>query len=161
MLGPDAVPARGQYAVGIHGILQSFVEAQERVIIEGVGVHHRCLMRRSGAIFAPAMLGGDLNQLLEGRAILLVRLDVVGDRKTEKENECSLPVARRQAERRDGQVEILRRLSKYSIGLKDRFARPGNYWREPDVPISRRRIRLRSRANRKHLQARDAELREI
>src|ERR1035437_3541348 len=126
MLGPNTVPASGKNSVGINGILKRFVKTQQRVIVEGIGVHHRGLVRRRCAVFPPAMFCRDLNQPLESRAIFLIGFDIVRNRKTKEKDESPLPVARGQAEWRNGQAKLLGCLPKYSICLEYRFARPRN-----------------------------------
>src|ERR1019366_7640179 len=119
MLGPNTVPTCGKNSVGIDGILKRFVKTQQRVIVEGIGVHHRGLVRGGRAIFPPAVLGRDLDQPLERRAIFLIGFDIVRNRKAKEKDESPLPVARGQAEWRNGQAKLLGGLPKYSICLED------------------------------------------
>src|SRR5271154_5045332 len=158
---PDAIAARRENPVRVHCIFHGFVKTQQRVIVEGICIHHRTLMSGSRAVFTPAVFRRDLHQPLERRAISLVRLDIVRDRKTEKIDETSLPVARRKAKRWNGQVQFLGGVGEDTIGFEDRLACPRNDRGKPDVPVSRGRVRLRPRADRKHSEAWYSELRHV
>src|ERR1035441_4649451 len=107
MLGPYAVLPGGKDAVWIGGFLRRLVEAYQCMIVEGVRVHDRVIIRGRSAVFSPAMFGRQLNQLHESRPIFLVRLDVPRDRNSKNEDESALPVARRKAEREDRQDVVL------------------------------------------------------
>ncbi len=161
MLRPNTIPACGQYPVRIDCVFQRFVKAQQRVIVERVGIHHRRLMRGRGAIFSPTVLRCDFHQLLELGAILLVGFDIVRDWETEKEDESAVPITSREAEGWNGQAQVLRGLAKHAIRLENSFAVSGNDWREPNMPLAGRGIGGRACADRKHLQAGDAELGQI
>src|SRR5690348_13589383 len=161
MLRPNAIAACGQYSIWIHGILQRFVKAEQSVIVEGVSVHHRCLISGGGAIFSPAVFGGHFHDLFEGGAVLLVGFDIVRDREAEKEDKSAVPITSREAEGWNRKAQFLRRLTKDAIGLEDGFAISGNDRREPDVALAGRRIGCRACADGKHLQAGDAELGKV
>ena len=73
MLWPDAGPAGGENAVRIDRVLDGFVDAKQRVIVEGVGRHYRVLERRRRSVFPPTVLGRDLDEAFEevARAFVL------------------------------------------------------------------------------------------
>ena len=61
VLGPDAVAAGGEDAVGIEGVLHGFLEAEERVVGVGVGIDDFVHEGDVRAVETPAVLGGDLD----------------------------------------------------------------------------------------------------
>src|SRR4030095_3051028 len=106
VLRPDAIAAGRENAVGIDRILQPLMEAAQGVVVERVRIHDHVLVRGSSAVFPEPVLGRDLHELLKSLAGLLVRLDVVSDRKAEEEQERPLPEEEWHRERRDRQAKF-------------------------------------------------------
>src|SRR5277367_3625632 len=94
MLRPDSVSSRRKYSVRIHGVLDCFVKMQQRVVVVGILLHDRVVESWRRAVFPPTVLTCDLDHALDDRAILLVRLNVMSDRKSENIDEGPFPITR-------------------------------------------------------------------
>src|SRR5579862_4894046 len=89
MFWPNAAFSGRKNPVGIHGVFHGFVKTQQRVIVERVRLRHRFHESGMGAVLSPAVFGRHLDDLLEVLAILAVLLDIVLDRKTEKDQKTA------------------------------------------------------------------------
>src|SRR5580692_6390256 len=158
MLGPNTITAGGENAVGIDGVLDGFVETAQRMIVERIGIHDGVLVGGRGAVLAPAVLGGDADQVLERLAVLLVGGNVVRNGKTKEKNKRARPIGGGKAERENGQAVILGGLREYFVGFEYGLASARNDGRKPDMAVPRRGIVGRARADRKHFEAGNAEL---
>src|ERR1700722_816975 len=80
---PNALFSRRQNSVGIEGVLDLFVEAQQRVFVEGIDVHHVVHVGDVRAVFAPAVIGAGFDEAAKDLAVFLVEFDVMHDREAE------------------------------------------------------------------------------
>ena len=87
LLGVASMLIVRQNPVGIERVLDGFVKAPERVVVEGIDVRDVVHVGDVRAVFAPAVFGAGLDQAPEHFAIPLVGFDVVHDREAEQENE--------------------------------------------------------------------------
>src|ERR1017187_7231881 len=119
----NRIPSGREHSIGIDGILQRFMKALQRMIVEGVNVHDGFLEDGRRSIFAPAVLAAHLDQLLEAFAVALVRGRILGHRGRQNEYERSLPETRRQGERpKQRHAEIARRFAEDAVRFNDGLA---------------------------------------
>src|ERR1700733_12236267 len=100
------------------------MKAPQRVVVEGIGVHHRFHERRMRTILAPSMFGGHAHDALEVLTVLLVFLDVVLDGESEQYEEAARIIRGRpeKEHRSRGHPELTVRVGENLLRLPYGFA---------------------------------------